>query len=305
MPRTPGPQSPDPFSPLLSPRTPGPLGWNDAADPHTKSQTEHRRGPVGVHDAATLAPTNDSESEEGHAPIPLRMLQSMLVAASPKQKKKDMQPPVINFTATPPTVNKDNYRYAPFGLDKDGLRKKLEDYLRSKNQSEGLIQDLMQNWEPTVTGKINQAWKFITSKAATNKACNNYFKSLPSKKTLREILEDNKITVNLLVPKENSRAAVFNNAPPNFDKVVAANTTLEGPNIGLHPDLMIFPSDAPADAPHLKDYANVSELIRTLVHELAHVGGATTNQNDPEHGLDAENSLPACGCGAADTENRG
>jgi hypothetical protein len=46
--RKPGPENHNPFSPLLPPETPGPLGRNDAGDPDAKSLLGNMPGPLGV-----------------------------------------------------------------------------------------------------------------------------------------------------------------------------------------------------------------------------------------------------------------
>ena len=52
MSRTPGPECHDPLSPLLPPRTPGPLGRSDAADPSARARRGDTPGPLGVNDGA-------------------------------------------------------------------------------------------------------------------------------------------------------------------------------------------------------------------------------------------------------------
>jgi hypothetical protein len=216
--------------------------------------------------------------------------------APPHRHKVQRLPmPKINFDSGVPSVLKIKYKYAPFGLDRHGLQEKIQAYLGSKGVANAQIQDLIHNWNPTVTGKIEKAWGFISRVAARSEKCNKYFKSLPKGKTLRQILQEDHITIHCLVPKDGY----------TFADVVAANTDTGGPHIGIHPDLIIFTSESGFPGRNLKGYDSVFELASTLVHELAHVAGATTNASDEKHGLDAENSLPPCGCGKADSANVG
>ena len=52
MSRTSGPECHDPSSPLLPPRTPGPLGRSDAADPSARARRGDTPGSLGVNDGA-------------------------------------------------------------------------------------------------------------------------------------------------------------------------------------------------------------------------------------------------------------
>ena len=52
MSRPPGPDGPDPFSPFLPPRTRGPLGRNDAADPSVNAYPGDTPGTLGVNDGS-------------------------------------------------------------------------------------------------------------------------------------------------------------------------------------------------------------------------------------------------------------
>jgi hypothetical protein len=126
-----------------------------------------------------------------------------------------------------------------------------------------------------VTGQIQTAWKLVVSRAAHN-ACNAYFKSLPRGKTLNEVLVEGDITLHCLIPKEGHQ---FSELP---DAVTA------GRDIAIHPDLLLS-----------NDH---SELACTLIHELAHIGGATTNRHDPNAGA-AEEALKSCQCASHYREN--
>lgn len=115
--------------------------------------------------------------------------------------------------------------------------------------------------------KLEDAWKFVTTRAALHKPCNDYFKSLPQGKTLQQICQGT-ITLHALWPQE---GYTFANLP-------AAETA--GNDIGLNPVLLFLDKDA---------------LRGTLIHELAHIGGATTNPRDPyDKAIAAERALTHC-----------
>lgn len=108
---------------------------------------------------------------------------------------------------------------------------------------------------------------FVANEAAAQKSCNDYFKTLPKKKTLKEILQQT-ITIHLLAPKDGSTYA---------DVPAGAAAGLD---IGVHPELFLL---------------GPSRLACTLVHELAHVAGATTDIG-AKNALAAENALKQCKC---------
>lgn len=76
MSRKPGPASHDPFSRSTPPRTRGPLGRNDAGDPDAKAKLGDTPGSLGVNDGASKRAT-------GGGPLAVRMLQSMMMGATP------------------------------------------------------------------------------------------------------------------------------------------------------------------------------------------------------------------------------
>ncbi len=121
-----------------------------------------------------------------------------------------------------------------------------------------------------VKSLVEAAWRFVTDKAAKYPSCNKYFKSLPRNKTLKEVLDEGDITIHCLVPKENYTLA----------DVPFGNTA--GRDIGINPVLFL-------EAPE--------QLASTLIHELAHVAGASTNADpdDPKSGA-AELALKYCLC---------
>lgn len=83
MPRPPGPERPDPFSPFLPPRTRGPLGINDAADPSVKAYPGDTPGTLGVNDGAAYQARNVAAvAGSGRVKVPRH-----LVIQVPKTKK--------------------------------------------------------------------------------------------------------------------------------------------------------------------------------------------------------------------------
>jgi hypothetical protein len=119
-----------------------------------------------------------------------------------------------------------------------------------------------------VSDKIKPAWAMVW-KRAEHAPCNEYFKTLVGGKTLKEVLQGGVITLHYLTPRENQ----------TFDKLPEANTA--GRDIGINPAYLLDTDPAP--------------LACTLIHELAHVAGATTNTRG-EHAGDAENALLSCMC---------
>lgn len=128
-----------------------------------------------------------------------------------------------------------------------------------------------QNAEKSVDVKrtLEGAWRFITNRAAVHRPCNDYFKTLPRGKTLQEVLLEGDIYLHCLVPKSGY----------NFGDLPGANAA--GRDIGINP-LAIIDS---------------TQLASTLIHELAHVAGASTN-NDPTdtRSIAAETALRHCLC---------
>jgi hypothetical protein len=121
-----------------------------------------------------------------------------------------------------------------------------------------------------VRSALQSAWDGVVQRSE-NKSCNECFAQLFHKKTLAEILADGDLTLHLLEPKQGF----------TDDKLPEANAA--GRDIGLHPGLF-FDTDRLA-------------LTCTLIHELAHVGGASTDANAPpvvSHA--AEKTLLSCGC---------
>ncbi len=120
-----------------------------------------------------------------------------------------------------------------------------------------------------VSRQLKEAWGFITQRAnIAHGKCNAYFKTLPRRKTLKEVLDEDDIVVHCLEPKSGH----------TYDDLPYANTA--GRDIGIDPTILLETSHV---------------LACTLIHELAHVAGATTDKSDPNAG-DAEESLNHCLC---------
>ncbi len=120
-----------------------------------------------------------------------------------------------------------------------------------------------------VSRQLNEAWGFITQRAnIAHGKCNAYFKTLPRRKTLKEVLDEDDIVVHCLEPKSGH----------TYDDLPYANTA--GRDIGIDPTILFETSHV---------------LACTLIHELAHVAGATTDKSDSNAG-DAEESLNHCLC---------
>jgi hypothetical protein len=117
--------------------------------------------------------------------------------------------------------------------------------------------------------KLEQAWRFVTQRAAAQRSCNAYFKSLARGKTLKDVLDEGDITLHLLEPKEGYTSEILPDA----------NTA--GRDIGIYAGLLFNPDP--------------NELACTLVHELAHVAGATSD-SEAKDALAAERSLKSCLC---------
>lgn len=127
--------------------------------------------------------------------------------------------------------------------------------------------------------KIREAWNFITKVAAAHKPCNNYFKKLRRKKTLKEVLAEGAITLHCLDPKpptfRNSKVYTYEDLP---------DAVTSGRDIGINPLIILLDS--------------VHKLSAVLIHEIAHIAGASTNPDskDPKSRA-AEKALLHCKCG--------
>jgi hypothetical protein len=118
--------------------------------------------------------------------------------------------------------------------------------------------------------KIDVAWVFVTKRAAAHTPCNNYFKTLLRNKSLKEVLAEGDIILHCLVPKDGYTLADLPDA------------CTAGRDIGINPYLLIDEKIG---------------LAPVLIHELAHVAGASTNP-DPyvKQSIAAEKALLHCLC---------
>ena len=119
---------------------------------------------------------------------------------------------------------------------------------------------------------LESAWTGVVQRSNT-KSCNECFRQLSRKKSLAEILAEGDIVLHLLEPKQ------------DYSDADLPDGNAAGRDIGLHPALFFDPDRL--------------ALTCTLIHELAHVGGASTDAraaHDIAHA--AEKTLPSCGCGA-------
>ncbi|HEY0283744.1 MAG TPA: hypothetical protein VGC23_00020, partial [Vicinamibacterales bacterium] len=124
----------------------------------------------------------------------------------------------------------------------------------------------------TVRSALESAWTGVVKRSKT-RSCNECFTKLFHKKTLAKILDEGDLVLHLLEPKQ------------GYSDADLPDANAAGRDIGLHPALF-FDSDPLA-------------LTCTLIHELAHVGGASTDAGAPRDiSHAAENTLPSCGCEA-------
>jgi hypothetical protein len=103
-------------------------------------------------------------------------------------------------------------------------------------------------------------------------ACNEYFKTLGYAKSLKQILlEGDDFSVYRLVPNEGN------------DSSVLAYACINGRDIGID-ETLLFEEDP-------------LMLLCTLIHEIAHAGGASIAKDPSDKkSLAAEKALPCCGC---------
>ena len=114
-----------------------------------------------------------------------------------------------------------------------------------------------------VKQEINKAWLWITKKAAAHGPCNTYFRKLPGRKTLAQILKG-PIVLHALQPK-----------PGKTDSDLPRGAS--GVNsVGIN--LLLIAEQKQA------------ALCATLIHELAHVGGASISRTS----IEAETALKHC-----------
>jgi hypothetical protein len=100
--------------------------------------------------------------------------------------------------------------------------------------------------------RINDAWKQVQTRASM-RSCNEYFQALSRGVSLRQVLDELPITLWVLRPREGY----------TLEDVPLANSA--GRDIGIKPSLL--------------EAGSALELVCTFIHELAHVAGASTNND--------------------------
>ena len=167
-------------------------------------------------------------------------------------------PMTINFGGMMiPNLGKDKYKYTAF---KEGVE--------IPNQSGPSLKVI------NIKQKLDAAWTFATKRAAGKSECNAYFKALRKKLSLGDVLEL-KITLHCLWPKAD------NPTFEDFLKLPYGNTA--GQDIGINPYFLLEEGQQP------------NRLGCLLIHELAHVAGAST-YTEGAGAHDAEAALPKCLC---------
>jgi len=122
--------------------------------------------------------------------------------------------------------------------------------------------------------RIDDAWAYLKDNCAKRAKCNDYFANLSRKMTLSDIMNNVTFTVHCLVPKEGHKD----------DELPLANSS--GQDFAL--SIWAF-LDTTTGAQN-----TTPALAATILHELAHYAGATTNRAD-KNSLQAENALMHCG----------
>ena len=120
--------------------------------------------------------------------------------------------------------------------------------------------------------KLTAIWAEVERKSKL-KPCNDYFRKLSriNSVSLADILAGGDIRMHMLELKPGA----------SYSDMPYANTA--GRDIGIDPNFLVDPQPV--------------NLICTLIHELAHIAGATTNTSAPfEQAHAAEAALPLCGC---------
>ena len=121
-----------------------------------------------------------------------------------------------------------------------------------------------------VKSVVDNAWVGVVQRSK-QPLCNACFQKLFRKKTLAEILAEADIVVHCLEPK------------PNIAETALPEANTAGRDIGIDPALLFATEQ--------------SALTCTLIHELAHVGGASTDAGAARTDAHAaEATLLSCSC---------
>jgi hypothetical protein len=117
---------------------------------------------------------------------------------------------------------------------------------------------------------LEAAWVRVVQRSKL-KQCNDCFKNLPQKKSLYEILSGPDIVLHCLDPK------------PGRDASILPEANTADRDIGINPEFLFITETA--------------VLPCMLIHELAHIGGASTDAGaSREVAHAAEKTLPSCNC---------
>ena len=121
-----------------------------------------------------------------------------------------------------------------------------------------------------IKSALESAWQGAVQRSR-QKPCSDYFKTLFRQKTLAEVMNEGDIVFHCLEPKT------------GFDYSILPDANTAGRDIGIDPTLF-FGSDPAA-------------LVCTIIHELAHVAGASTDAGAAvEKAHAAEKALLSCSC---------
>ena len=122
--------------------------------------------------------------------------------------------------------------------------------------------------------RIGDAWNYIEVNCAKSKDCNGYFSKLYKKSSLADIMSNVTFTVHDLLPKDGH----------TDEELPFASSA--GKDFALSIFAVLKPITGAQNT--------TAELAATILHEIAHYAGASTNPRDSKS-LEAENALLYCG----------
>jgi hypothetical protein len=156
----------------------------------------------------------------------------------------------------------------PAAFNLPNVNKKAYRYAKFETYMQATVNGTVKKVD--VKNVLEAGWKGIVQRSM-HPVCNECFRQLIRKKSLAEILAEGDLTLHVLEPK------------PGFTDADLPDANAAGRDIGIHPWLLFDPDPV--------------ALTCTLVHELAHVGGASTNSGEtPEIAHAAERTLLMCSC---------